>query len=120
MLTAEAHVRTSRPSRYLIQLCRHASDMGGHRRHGPGARPGNDTPARPQLQHAEWSDTAGILRLNWGECTISAGPGTLTLRAQAADETSLQRIEQLITERLERFGRRDHMTVTWQQPRAVA
>jgi len=119
MLTAEAHIQTSRPGRYLIQLCSHANDMGQHRRHRRRAHPSDNTSGRPQIQHAEWSDTFGILRLNWGECTISASPGTLTLRAQANDDEDLQRIEELITERLESFGRRDHLTVTWQQPRTV-
>lgn len=117
MLTAEAHIQTSRPSRYLIQLCKHANDMGQHRRRGLRAHPGNNTPERPQIQHAEWSDTFGTLRLNWGECTIQANPDTLTLRAQAADQENLQRIQELITERLEKFGRRDRLKVNWQQPR---
>lgn len=119
MLTAEAQIQTSRPSRYLIQLCSHASGMGQHRRHGLGAHPGNNAPERPQIQHAEWSDTFGILRLNWGECTLQANSNQLTLRARAADEENLQRIQELITGRLEKFGRRDHLTVTWQQPRSA-
>jgi hypothetical protein len=119
MLTAEAHIQTSRPSRYLIQLCKHASDMGQHGRHRLRAHPGNNTPERPQMQHAEWSDTFGILHLNWGECTIRANPDTLTLRAQAADEENLRRIQELIAGRLEKFGRRDHLKVTWQPPRSA-
>jgi len=120
MLTAEAHIQTSRPSRYLIQLCKHARYMGQHGRHGLRAHPGNNTPERPQMQHAEWSDTFGILRLNWGECTIQANPDTLTLRAQAADEENLRRIQELIAGRLEKFGRRDHLKVTWQPLRRAA
>jgi hypothetical protein len=119
MLTGEAHIQTSRPSRYLIQLCSHASDMGQHRRYGLPAHPGNNTRERPQMQHAEWSDTFGILRLNWGECTIQANPDTLILSAQAADEENLQRIQELIGGRLEKFGRRDHLKVTWQPPRSA-
>ena len=119
MLTAEAHIQTSRPSRYLIQLCRHAKDLGQYRRHGLRAHSGNNTPEGPQMHHAEWSDTFGILRLNWGECTIQANSDTLTLRAQAADEESLRRIEELIAERLETFGRRDHLKVSWQQRRSA-
>jgi hypothetical protein len=34
MLTAEAQVETERPGRYLVQLCRHASQMGQHLRYG--------------------------------------------------------------------------------------
>jgi len=44
MLTAEATVETEHSSRYLVQLCKHASKMGGHlrqraRRHGDGDAP---------------------------------------------------------------------------------
>jgi hypothetical protein len=35
MLTAEARVQTEHPARYLVQLCKHASKMGGHVRHRP-------------------------------------------------------------------------------------
>jgi hypothetical protein len=38
----------------------------------------------------------------------------LTLGAEAADETSLRQIEDLLTVRLEKFGRREHLTVTRQ------
>ena len=51
-----------RPGRYLIQLCSHANDMGQHRRHRRRAHPSDNTSERPQIQHAEWSDTFGILR----------------------------------------------------------
>ena len=118
MLTAEAQIQTRRPSRYLTQLCKHASDMGGHRghrmraRHGGGASEGS-----PEVQHVEWSDTHGIVALSWGQCTLQATSSTLTLRAEAADEENLRRIQELITARLERFGQRDHLKVDWQRQR---
>jgi len=40
----------------------------------------------------------------------------LRLRADAADEPSLRRIQDMLTTRLGKFGRRDHLTVTWQPP----
>jgi hypothetical protein len=70
------------------------------------------------VKHVEWSETAGTLTLNWGTCTMQAGPDTLTVRAEAANERDLQRIQDLITRNLERFGRRDHLRVTWQRPPA--
>lgn len=114
MLTAEARIRTEHPSRYLVQLCRHASNIGHklHQLHAGAARP------RPEVLHVEWSDTAGTLMLNWGRCTMRAGSDTLTLRVEAADEEHLQRIQDLLTADLERFGRRDHLEVTWQRPEA--
>ncbi len=116
MLTAEAHIETDRPGRYLIQLCRHADDMSGDRRHGPRTLHGGDTSGRtPQMRHVEWSDSYGIVSLNWGQWTMRATADTLTVRAEAADEENLRRIQDLVGERLERFGRRDHLKVTWHQ-----
>ncbi len=114
MLTAEAHIKTAQPSRYLIQLCRHANSIN-HKILRPHA---GKAQMRPQIQHVEWSDTAGTLTFSWGRCTLQAGPDTLTARAEAASQESLQRIQDLITRNLERFGRRDHLKVTWQRPQA--
>jgi hypothetical protein len=57
MLTAEARVRTERPSRYVKQLCRHASRMGRH-----ASRMGGHVGGPPAVQHAEWSPTYGTVR----------------------------------------------------------
>ncbi|MGH3192518.1 MAG: DUF2218 domain-containing protein [Streptosporangiaceae bacterium] len=114
MLTAEARLQTEQPSRYLVQLCRHAS-LINHKilqRHGAKAQ------VRPEVQHVEWSDTDGTLTFSWGRCMMQAGPGTLTVRAEAANEENLQRIQDLIARNLERFGRRDHLKVNWQRPGA--
>jgi len=118
MLTAEAHVQTDRPNRYLVQLCRHASQMGQHRGHRPRTHDGADTHTPPEIQHTEWSDTHGTVRMNWGQWTVHATPGALMLRAEASDEKNLQQIEDLLGGRLEKIGRRDHLTVTWQRPDA--
>jgi hypothetical protein len=118
MLTAEALVQTDRPHRYLVQLCKHASQMGQHRGHRPRTHDGADTHTPPEIQHTEWSDTHGIVKLNWGQWTVHAAPGTLTLRAEAIDEKNLQQIQDLLGGRLEKIGRRDHLTVAWQRPDA--
>jgi hypothetical protein len=39
----------------------------------------------------------------------------LNLRAQAAGEETLQRIQDIVTADLGRFGKRDHLAVTWQR-----
>jgi hypothetical protein len=118
MLTAEAHVQTERPSRYLVQLCRHAHQMGQRRLHRARTHGGGDTQAPPEVQHVEWSDTHGIVRLSLGQWTMEATPDTLTLRAEATNEKDLQRIQDLVAGRLEMIGRRDRLTVTWQRPDA--
>lgn len=118
MPTAEAHVRTDRPSRYLIQLCRHASQMGQQLRHRPRSHDSGDAP--PEVRHVEWSDTHGIVTLNCGRWTMQATPGTLGLRAEAADTETLRRIQDLLAARLGKIGRRENLKVTWQPTHAPA
>jgi hypothetical protein len=57
--------------------------------------------------------------LNWGRWTLQAADGTLRMRAEAADEQNLKRIQDLLTGRLESFGQREHLTVNWQRPPAA-
>ncbi len=116
MLTAEARIRAERPSRYLVQLCRHAGSIN----HKTLSLHAGKVQARPEIQHVEWTDTDGTLTFSWGRCTMQAGPDMLTVRAEAANEENLQGIQNLITRNLERFGRRDHLKVTWQRPVAPA
>lgn len=113
MLTSEATIETAQPGRYLTQLCKHASKMGGRRLHQPRGHSGG---APPEMRHAEWSGTEGTVTLNWGQWTMHAAPGTLTLRVEASSPENLRKIQELITARLEKMGRRDHLTVTWQPP----
>jgi hypothetical protein len=118
MLTAEARVRTEHPSRYLVQLCRHAQQV--HRlRHRPRAH-GGDAQPPPKVEHVEWSETGGMISFGWGQCTIQATPGLLTLRAEAAEEDSLRRVQDIVAADIERFGSRHQLTVTWQRPGAPA
>lgn len=100
MLIAEARVETERSTRYLDQLCRHVNKIAQ---------------ANPQMQaHVEWSDDHAVITFEWGgRCLLHADPGVLTLRAEAPDEESLRLVEHRVADRLERFGRRDHLSVTW-------
>jgi len=115
MLTAEARIKTGQADRYLIQLCRHANSIN-HKILHPRAGKAH---VRPDV-HAECSGTDGTLTFSWGRCTLHAGPDTLTVRAEAASEENLQRIQDLIARNLERFGRREHLMVHWQRPQAPA
>jgi len=54
-----------------------------------------------------------MISFGWGQCTMQATPGTLSLRAEAADEESLQRVEGIIARDIERFGKRNQLTVRW-------
>lgn len=55
----------------------------------------------------------GTVGLDWGQWTMRAFPGRLAVRAEAADQESLRRIQDLLTARLQKFGRREHLTVNW-------
>jgi hypothetical protein len=115
MLAAEAQVRTEDPDRYLTQLCRHAQQV--HRlRHRPRNHGGDGQP--PKVHRVECSEASGMISFGWGQCTMQATPGTLTLRAEAADEESLQRVQAIIARDIERFGKRNRLTVNWQRAQA--
>src|SRR5262249_37284037 len=115
MLTAEAHVQTDRPGRYLAQLCRHAQQVR-RLRHSPRPHKDGDAQPRPTVQHVECAQTRATISFGWGRCTLQASPDGLTLRAEATDEEQLQNIQDLIARDIERFGKRDHLKVTWQRP----
>jgi hypothetical protein len=100
MLIAEARVETERPSRYLAQVCRHVSELAQ---------------ANRIEAQVEWSDRQGLIDFGWGRCSMQAERGVLTVRAEAPDEEGLLRIQERVTDRLELFGRRDGLRVTWTQ-----
>ncbi|WP_084369476.1 DUF2218 domain-containing protein [Microbispora sp. ATCC PTA-5024] len=111
----QAHIRTERASRYLVQFCKHAAAMGGGGHtsrmhlHGPMAR-------SEVRVAAEWSEMRGTVTFTpCGQCTLVADSGTLMLRIEAADEDGLVQIRDVITRDFERFSRRDPMTVTWER-----
>ena len=121
MLTAEADIQTEHAARYLERVCGHAGKMGaaGHRLgHRPPYHARGGGP--PEVRHVECSGTEGTVSLNCGQWTMRALPGLLAVRVEAADEQSLRRIEDLLTTRLQKFGRREHLTVTWRRPEAAA
>jgi hypothetical protein len=114
MPTVEAQIHTERPSRYLTQICKHAASLrAGH--HGPRMHLTNALARRELQLHTDWSDTHGVITFTpWGQCTMTAHAHTLTLCIDAADEENLQKIRDIITNDLNRFSRRDTLTVNWQ------
>ena len=114
MPASQAHIPTHRASRYLAQLCKHSGQMSRIAFH---QRPGHGTSGAPPVpRHVDWSDTDGVIDFGWGRCTLHANDRHLTLLAEADGEQQLQRIQDGIARRLERIGRRDRLTVTWQAP----
>ncbi|MER7810363.1 DUF2218 domain-containing protein [Streptomyces sp900116325] len=113
MPTAEAHIPTERASRYLVQFCRHLGQMSRMRHQPPARHGGGDMP--PTVQDVDYSDTCGVIRFKEGRFTLQATSDTLSLRVDADHEDTLQRLQNGITARLEKIGRRDQLTVTWQR-----
>jgi hypothetical protein len=92
------HVTTDRASRYLHQLCSHASRMRHH--------------AGPRAEAT--SETTGRITRGTATCELTAGPTTLTLLVTADDSEQLKSLQQAVTGTLERAGRRDGLTVVWE------
>jgi hypothetical protein len=88
---SSARVSTTAASRYGKQLAEHLS------RHS--------TP--------QWDGTDGLIVMPFGTCALRAEVDALVLRAEAADEAALSRVEEVAGSHLERFGRRNELSVTW-------
>ncbi|MEU0946879.1 DUF2218 domain-containing protein [Streptomyces canus] len=120
MPTAQACVETERPSRYLVQLCKHFSNKGRHlgqRLHGHSGGDGHalaEMRVAAEQAQVEWSDTEGHVALPWGRITLRATPGALLLHVEAAVADDMKRLQDLVADHVGRFGRRDGLQVNWQ------
>ncbi|MFF6996095.1 DUF2218 domain-containing protein [Streptomyces sp. NPDC008313] len=113
MPTAETRLATDRASRYLVQLCRHLRQMPRMSRRPPGGHGGGG--ARPEVRHVEFTDTHGTVRFADGLWTLDATADALVLRVDADDEEALQRLQDAVTARIEKIGRRDGLQVHWRR-----
>ncbi len=87
-----AAVETARPVPYMRQLCKHF----GHK------------------TETAFDDTTGFIELAAGRCELDAsGDEVLVLTAIADDADRLETVESVIGRHLERFGRRDELSVRW-------
>ena len=92
MLESHASVATEKPTPYMKQLCKHF----GHK------------------VEVNFDDERGSIVFAMGRCELDATQaGVLKLRAQADDDESLARTQQVVGSHLERFGRRDELSVSW-------
>jgi hypothetical protein len=116
MPASQARVLTGRASRYLTQLCQHTGQLGALGRHALARRHGHgDGGAAPMPRHTEISGSDGVIDFGGAaRCTLHATGEALELSAEAADQQQLRGIQEAITGRLERIGRRDRLTVTWE------
>ena len=95
MLLSVAVVTTDAPERYGKQLLSH---LGRKVQTEP-------LPDRPA--------PAGRLVFAYGVGTVLPMPGQLILRATAANQESLARVQDVLQRHLEKFGARRELTVTW-------
>jgi hypothetical protein len=116
MPIAEARIRTDRASRYLTQLCKHTVRLSslapGHRHDRRGGHDEAQATAIPR--HAECSDTDGRIAFDQGRCTLHATSEELILLVEADDQRQLRLIQEGLSARLQRIGKRDQLTLTWQ------
>lgn len=113
MPTSQVRIVTARSTRFLAQFCKHAAAMDGPRGHR--FRPHGGSPAaRGEVTvHAKWSDTDGTVTLTpCGTIVLHASDEALTIRIDASDHTGLQRIQDIVTADLDRFGRQE-LVVQW-------
>ncbi|MFB7330826.1 DUF2218 domain-containing protein [Streptomyces adustus] len=113
MPTAETRLATDRASRYLVQLCRHLRQMTRTNHRPPGGHGEGGT--QPEVRHVEFTDTHGTVRFADGLWTLDATADALTLRVEADDEQALRRLQDAITARVEKIGRRDGLQAHWQR-----
>jgi hypothetical protein len=95
MPTSEAFVDTSQAPRYLAQLCNHFARE-----------------TRPVHTESD-GDEHGFADFGWGTCNMRARPQGLLLQAEASDTEHLAWVQRVVGGHLERFGRRDGLTVRW-------
>lgn len=91
MTSSQANVATEKPVPHMRQLCKHF----GHR---------VDT---------SYDDDSGYIQFEFGRCELRASDGNLELTATASDEASGERVRNVVGSHLERFGKRDGLTVSW-------
>lgn len=91
---SQARVPTSRSERYARQLCAHAARMA---------------------PHAEWNPPEGRIEFpdGMGTCRVTAEPGGLVLTIEATSPANLTVLQQIIGRDIERFARREGLTVSW-------
>src|SRR5215203_4483091 len=90
-LTARADVPTDAPERYAKQLVSHLGRRVEFTVDGP-------------------TSTTAIAG---GTGVVQVGEGVLTLRAEAPDQETLERVQDVLGRHLERFGQRNELAVVW-------
>jgi hypothetical protein len=97
-LTARADVPTESPERYAKQLVSHLG------------------------RRIEWTTegATSTAAIAGGTGVVQVGDGVLVLRAEAPDAETLDRVQDVLGRHLERFGRRNELTVVWTAERPAS
>jgi hypothetical protein len=90
-LSSQATVATEKPVPYMRQLCKHF----GHK------------------VDAAFDDDSGYIDFEAGRCDLRAGDGELYLTVSAESEEGRERLRNVVGSHLERFGKRDELSVSW-------
>ncbi|MQA13009.1 MAG: DUF2218 domain-containing protein [Pseudonocardiaceae bacterium] len=93
MPTSEGITDTHRAPRYLAQLCKHMTNRG--------------------FQVETTDDNYGFADFGFGTCVLHADPQQLVMNLATQDPVTLERAQRALTRDIERFGRRDGLTITW-------
>jgi caffeoyl-CoA O-methyltransferase len=99
MLHARAEVATPAPDRYIRQLVSHL----GHK-------------IATEMQ----ADGSGVIAVEDGRCTLTAGTELLVLEASADSAEGLAHIQDVVGRHLERFGARADLRVDWRHDGSAA
>jgi len=103
MLASSALVATERPTHYLKRLCKHFARERG--RHGA---------PEVEVRFDEFEGFVDFDPIVCGTCRLDArSEGLLILSATGADQERLAAVQRIVTEHVERFGRRDGLTADW-------
>ena len=96
-LTARADVLTDAPERYAKQLLSHLG------------------------RRTEWTTegSTSTAPIAGGTGVIEVGDGVIRLRAEAPDTETLDRVRDVLGRHLERFGRRNELSVVWTADRSA-
>lgn len=93
MTTSEGITETSRAPRYLTQLCRHMSNRG--------------------MDVDTDGATYGVAEFGFGTCALRAERQRLVMTLETGESVAHARAQQALTRDIERFARREGLTVTW-------
>ena len=114
MPSAQSQITTPNAAAYLARLCGHLAKVSTHSRlagHRPGRHAGGGPPFA--VLHAEQAPGTGTITISWGTLSLRAADDLLTIRADARSPEDLRRIQDMTTDRLLKFGRREPLDIRW-------